>query len=136
MVKRQNTMTGQGIHTDGTTRQMLICSDRTNTAGAENRFYKDRLGNEPLTPMMLLEEGSAINFRDNKLFHYVYPATPIDKTKPMSRTMVIVSWPGDFLLTGGTNPDNKLSGASRVHPSGGKLAPNTPIEIVGFDIQT
>jgi hypothetical protein len=104
----KNDVTGQGIHTDGSDRAMLLCCERDNVRGAENSFHASLAGDKPLCPPRALAEGDALYFKDNALFHHVSDAFPADPARPMRRTMLLMHYPGDIYLDGGRNPRNAL----------------------------
>lgn len=108
-------VTGQGVHTDGTERAMLVCIDRENVSGAENCLFEDLKGEKAVLNETILEEGDALMFRDNDIYHYVSDVKPVDKTKDMVRTMLIAHYPANYLLYGADNPNNHLTAAKATH---------------------
>eukprot|EP00537_Pseudo-nitzschia_pungens_P011673 CAMPEP_0172386154 /NCGR_PEP_ID=MMETSP1061-20121228/3744_1 /TAXON_ID=37318 /ORGANISM="Pseudo-nitzschia pungens, Strain cf. pungens" /LENGTH=304 /DNA_ID=CAMNT_0013115439 /DNA_START=139 /DNA_END=1056 /DNA_ORIENTATION=- len=101
-------VTGQGIHTDGTSFAAILCVERSNVNGAYNSLYADLQGEETLLPPTVLEEGDALYFEDKSLYHYVSDAKPIDAEKDLKRTVLTMHYPCGHLLTGEKNPDNEL----------------------------
>ncbi|NJN39508.1 MAG: 2OG-Fe dioxygenase family protein [Acaryochloridaceae cyanobacterium CSU_3_4] len=67
-------LTGQGIHSDGADRAILVCLDRNNITGANNAVYGDLAGHQVILPAFQLEEGHAMLWHDDKVFHHVGPA--------------------------------------------------------------
>ncbi len=65
----RTSITGQGIHTDGASQAILVCLERENVSGAENSFFKDLDGKEQIGKEEVLNEGDAVLFRDNELYH-------------------------------------------------------------------
>ena len=105
---RSNSVTGQGIHTDGLCHAMLLCLERTNVLGAENSFFEDLSGERRLGKPTVLEEGDLVHFRDDKIYHYVSPAQRADSSAPMRRSMMLIHSPAHMLLTGERNENNCL----------------------------
>jgi len=105
-VRRQLSITGQGIHTDGHEKAMLMCLRRKNVTGAMNQYYGDLDGKQPLCEPRVLEEGDASFFTDNELYHYVSPAGPADPTEEMARTMLLMHYPAEDVLVGASSPKN------------------------------
>jgi len=101
-------ITGQGIHTDGHDRAVLICIERKNVLGAENSLFADLDGKQELLSPTTLGERDALFFKDNSLYHYVEDAAPANSKEDMNRTMLIVHYPAGFTLNGSDNPENKL----------------------------
>ena len=87
---------------------MLVCLKRENINGAENSLYHDLSGNDVLMDDFILDEGKALLWLDNKVYHYVKPASLADREKEGVRTMVLVHCPGIMLLTGDPNKNNTL----------------------------
>jgi len=104
----QQSITGQGIHTDGLDHGMILCLKRDNVGGAKNSIYGDVMGADVLMDPFVLEEGNALIWQDNKVFHYVSPASLVDKSKGGIRTVLILLYPGNLLVTGEPNPNNTL----------------------------
>ena len=103
-----NTLKSSGIHTDGHDHSMLLCLSRENITGAENSIYHDMEGKDVFMDDFVLKEGSALLWEDNKVFHYVNPASLIDVKKEGVRTMMLLGYPAYWVITGGTNPNNTL----------------------------
>merc|ERR1719272_2498070 len=106
-LRRQLSITGQGIHTDGHEKAMLACIRRKNVTGAENRYFADLDGKQPLCEPRVLQEGDISFFTDNELYHYVSPAGPADPTENMARTMLLMHYPAEEVLVGTSNPLNR-----------------------------
>eukprot|EP00976_Prorocentrum_cordatum_P095652 1190260-Prorocentrum_minimum.AAC.1 len=71
---RQQSTTGQGIHTDGLNHAMIVNLQRgRHIRGALNQFHGKLDGTEPLCEPTVLGEGVACAFKDNTIFHYVTP---------------------------------------------------------------
>ena len=107
-VEGQNDVTGQGIHTDGSDRAMILCCERDNVKGAENSFHGSLSGDSPLCEPRALAAGDALLFKDNAIFHHVSDAFPVDPSKGMHRTMLLIHYPGEIYLDGAANPANRL----------------------------
>ncbi|MGK7912288.1 MAG: 2OG-Fe dioxygenase family protein [Synechococcus sp.] len=101
-------LTGQGIHTDGADRALLLCLERNNVEGAENAIYADLEGKRSLIDPFILEEGHAMVWQDNQVFHDVRPARVSDGESEGSRTVLIAHYPAIHYLTGAANPKNTL----------------------------
>ncbi len=101
-------LTGQGIHSDGADRAMLACLARENIMGARNAIYADLAGDRALIDPFLLEEGHALMWHDNQVFHHVEPAQVIDPHRQGSRTVLIAHYPATHYMSGRTNPNNTL----------------------------
>eukprot|EP00984_Skeletonema_dohrnii_P004998 scaffold1769_cov132-Skeletonema_dohrnii-CCMP3373.AAC.15 len=104
----RTSVTGQGIHTDGHSQAILVCLERKNVSGAENSFFKDLNGTEQIGKGKILNEGDAVLFRDNELYHYVSPALPKDTSKLMRRSVMLVHSPADNVLDGTISKENSL----------------------------
>lgn len=109
-------LTGQGIHSDGADRALLICLERDNITGAENAIYADLEGANSLIHPFVLKEGQALLWHDNQVFHDVQPAQVADATTQGSRTVLIAHYPAAQYLNGTVNPNNTL-GTNRVQDS-------------------
>lgn len=105
-------VTGQGIHTDGLSNAMVLCIERSNVEGAANSFYKDLQGDEQIGEERELEEGDAVFFHDDKVFHYVSRAMSRDMTKPMRRAVMLIHSPAEHIMTGSIFSGN-LRGSNR-----------------------
>ena len=66
------------------------------------------VGDKVLMDPFVLEEGTALMWEDNKVFHYVNPASLIDRGKEGVRTMLLLHYPADILITGEPNKNNTL----------------------------
>jgi len=119
-VRRRLSITGQGIHTDGHEKAMLACVRRKNVKGAENRYFADLDGKQPLCEPRVLQEGDISFFTDNELYHYVSSAGPAVPTEDMARTMLLMHYPAEDVLVGTSSPNN--NGGTR--PSETKLREN------------
>ena len=101
-------LTGQGIHSDGADRAMLACLARENITGARNAIYADIKGDRALIDPFFLEEGQALMWHDNKVFHYVEPAQVVDPQWQGRRTVLIAHYPATHYMNGKINPNNLL----------------------------
>lgn len=101
-------LTGQGIHSDGADRAMLVCLERNNIAGAESAIYADLNGKRSLIEPFVLKEGSAMLWHDNHVFHHVRPARVVDPDQASTRTVLIAHYPAVHYLKGTVNPNNTL----------------------------
>ena len=101
-------LTGQGIHSDGADRAMLVCLERENILGAENAIYADLSGKRALVNPFVLQEGRALLWHDNKVFHHVAPARVDEPRSAGSRTVLIAHYPAVHYLNGTVNPNNTL----------------------------
>ena len=103
---------GQGIHTDGADRAMLVCLHRGELIeGAENVFHDSLDGTEELCEGMPLQNREGVYFKDNSLYHHVTRAGVRGKPKnrdQVSRTMMIMHAPAEIYLQGLPNPNNTL----------------------------
>ncbi len=99
-------LTGQGIHTDGADRAILVCLKRNNIEGAKNAIYADLEGKQAIVNPFVLEEGHAMLWHDNQVFHHVQPAQSVEKEG--TRTVLIAHYPAIHYLTGTINPNNAL----------------------------
>ena len=86
-VGQPQSITGQGVHTDGHDCAMLVCVERTNVSGADNSLYEDLEGKRTLFPPTKLDEGDALFFKDNSLYHHVSDAMPLEPARDMTRTI-------------------------------------------------
>lgn len=113
-------LTGQGIHTDGADRAMILCLERTNVVGAENAIYADLNGDRALMNPFVLEAGHALLWHDNRVFHHVAPAQTANHVSSQeatgTRTILIAHYPATHYLSGASNPNNLL-GTIRVEKS-------------------
>ena len=101
-------LTGQGIHSDGADRAMLVCLERSNIDGAESAIYADLKGKRSLIEPFVLNQGQAMLWRDNQVFHDVQPARVIDPQQEGTRTVLIAHYPAIHYLQGTENPNNTL----------------------------
>ena len=97
-----------GIHTDGVDRAALVCLKRENINGCENSIHYDLAGNKNVLDPFVLEEGNVLYWKDNKVYHYVNPASLINTDKEGIRTMILLHYPAIFVVTGETNTNNTL----------------------------
>lgn len=109
VTKRRLSITGQGIHSDGHDHAMLLCIERTNVHGAGNSFFSDLEGNNRLGDTRLLEEKDLVYFHDNEIYHHVSPASQIDHSAWMRRSMMLIHSPAEMVVDGRLNDSNKLS---------------------------
>jgi len=110
---RRQSITGQGIHTDGHDRAMLLCMHRgSHVRGALNQFHQQLDGSEPLCDPVLLEAGDAVMFKDNEIYHYVTPGKGISALdagdSDTRRTMLLIHSPAECNLDGGMSQTNSL----------------------------
>lgn len=108
-------ITGQGIHTDGADCGMLVCLHRKNICGARSSAYYDVHGTKPVITPTVLEDGDAMFWKDNKIYHYVDPATLTRGTEKGIRTVLVALYPAMYLVTGESNVNNTLP-SSGYHP--------------------
>ncbi|MEA5462636.1 2OG-Fe dioxygenase family protein [Leptothoe sp. PORK10 BA2] len=101
-------LTGQGIHSDGADRAMLVCLQRDNVTHAENAIYHDLHGHQAVLEPFILPEGHGLLWQDNRAFHHVAPAQLADPQREGSRTVLIAHYPAFHYLAGKTNPNNTL----------------------------
>ena len=104
-------MTGQGIHTDGADRAMLVCLHRGDKLeGAENVFHASLDGMEPLCEELPLQNREGLYFKDNSLYHTVTRAQvgKYQNLEQVSRTMMIMHAPAEIYMQGLPNPNNTL----------------------------
>ena len=101
-------LTGQGIHSDGADRAMLVCLERDNVTHAESAIYRDLHGHRAVLDPFILEEGHGLLWQDNQVFHHVAPAQLADPQTDGSRTVLIAHYPAFHYLSGKTNPNNTL----------------------------
>ena len=101
-------LTGQGIHSDGADRAMLVCLERTNITGAESAIYADLEGKRSLIDPFVLKEGQAMLWHDNQVFHDVQPVQVIDAEQEGTRTVLIAHYPAIHYLKGTVNTNNTL----------------------------
>merc|ERR1719356_1005015 len=93
-------ITGQGIHTDGCDVCALVCLKRENINGCENSVYYDLEGNDKVLDPFVLEERNVLYWKDNKVYHYVNPASLINEDKDGIRTMILLHYPIIFMVNG------------------------------------
>ena len=108
---RKNSVTGQGIHTDGQTGGMIMVLERKNIAGAVNKFHHDLESNvesESCFFEKIINPGEIIYYKDNSIYHSVTEAYPEDSKKRSFRTVMLIHYPGSVLITGNKNPENTL----------------------------
>ncbi len=101
-------LTGQGIHSDGAERAILVCLERNNIRGAKNAVYLDLEGEKPVLNPFILKQGEGMLWHDNEVFHHVEPAQPLHDNQESSRTVLIAHYPATHYLTGTVNPNNRL----------------------------
>lgn len=100
-------LTGQGIHSDGADRAMLVCLERNNIEGAENAIYADLDGRSLIDPF-ILNEGHGMLWHDNQVFHDVQPAQVVNPETEGTRTVLIAHYPAIHYLKGTANANNTL----------------------------
>lgn len=104
----QHSLTGQGIHTDGTERAFLVCLHRgAGIRGADNVFHARLDGSRPLCELVTLEAGSGVLFKDNRVFHQVTRGHGT-AGEDNCRCMLLMHATAEFLLCGDPNPNNRL----------------------------
>lgn len=108
----RESVTGQGIHTDGSNRAALWCVQRENVAGADNIFYNDLQGNEPLCEPRVLNENDVVMFKDDEVFHCVTRVGRDDEEGPGKRCICLMHYPAEMYLDGATNANNNLGALS------------------------
>lgn len=108
-------LTGQGIHSDGADRAMLICLERDNVKGAKSSVYEDAHGHRPIISPRVIKEGQVLFWKDNEIYHYVEPAELENKIIMGKRTVMIAHYPAMQYITGEPNPNNTLP-PSGFHP--------------------
>ncbi|MEO0455400.1 MAG: 2OG-Fe dioxygenase family protein [Cyanobacteria bacterium P01_A01_bin.114] len=101
-------LTGQGIHSDGADKAMLVCLKREQVQGAESAIYADLAGKQSLIVPFVLEVGQAMLWHDNRVFHSVQPAKVTAPHEEGSRTVLIAHYPAVHYLNGTVNPNNHL----------------------------
>jgi len=133
-LNRTESITGQGIHTDGADRACIVCLHRgSGIFGPANQFHAKLDGSKPLTEPKILEHGEACFFKDNEVYHYVTPGgckkgadasaasapAPSSETQEASvagatagavnqRTIMIMHAPAEIYMMGIENKNNTL----------------------------
>jgi len=102
--KRKQSITGHGIHTDGSDRATLLCVNRENTIGSASQFHGSLDGEDPLCQPRVLQPLEGVFFKDNEFFHYVTPGGQESPDVDMKRTLILMHWPGEHYLVSTTNP--------------------------------
>ncbi|MEO1392189.1 MAG: 2OG-Fe dioxygenase family protein [Cyanobacteria bacterium J06634_5] len=102
-------LTGQGIHSDGADRAILVCLERDRIQGAESAIYADLKGVRSLISPFVLQPGQAMLWHDNQVFHHVQPAQVTEGATHGSRTVLIAHYPAVHYLNGSINPNNTLA---------------------------
>lgn len=105
---QRNSVTGQGIHTDGAARAAVACLEREGVEGAENNFHAALDSSQALCAPTVLDPGDVAIFKDNALYHYVSPAYVATKGVKGFRTTLIFHAPADHYLTGAVYENNNL----------------------------
>lgn len=108
-------LTGQGIHSDGADRAMLVCMERDNVTDAQSSVYEDAEGERPIINRVVLEEGQVLFWKDNEIYHYVEPAGLDDPERSGRRTVMIAHYPAMHYITGKPNENNTLPPSGK-HP--------------------
>ncbi len=101
-------LTGQGIHSDGADRAMLVCLEREHIEGAKSAIYADLEGTRSLISPFVLAAGDAMLWHDNQVFHTVEPASVAPTALAGTRTVLIAHYPAIHYLNGTVNPNNTL----------------------------
>eukprot|EP00415_Alexandrium_ostenfeldii_P000912 UN0912 len=108
---RRLSITGQGIHSDGSDRAVIVGLRRGANVGASNQFHAKLDGSEPLCEPISLGDGECIFFKDNTVFHYVTPgATKSECSSGCdegARTILLMHAPAEMYLSGQTNRNGK-----------------------------
>lgn len=102
-------LTGQGIHSDGADRAMLVCLEREGIQGAQSAIYSDLEGTRSLISPFILQKGYAMLWHDNRVFHSVQPAQVTPPHTEGDRTVLIAHYPAIHYLNGTINPNNQLT---------------------------
>lgn len=110
--KSRASVTGQGIHTDGADRAMIVCLHRGGKLeGAENLFHGSLDGMDPLGDEFALHNREGLYFKDNSVYHQVTRAVVVGKPQnpeEISRTVMIMHAPAEIFMQGLPNPNNTL----------------------------
>jgi len=128
----RETITGQGIHTDGADRAILICLHRgQHVEGALNQFHKALDGSMPLCEPKALGLGEAVAFKDNEIYHYVTPGNKSrvkeNEQEDATRTIILMHSPADAYMRGLPNESNLLG----ANPFSVKLRDEAENQVVG-----
>jgi len=108
-------ITGQGIHTDGADRAVLVCLHRGDgVVGAHNQFHGSIDGSKPLCEPFALMPGNAVLWKDNEIFHYVTRGAGTEGSDN-NRTIMIMHSPGEMFLLGATNENNDTDLREEMH---------------------
>jgi len=83
-------LSGQSIHRDGYQAVSVLCISRENCSGAVSEFYEDHAGTRMITRLPL-QPGECVHFRDLDVFHNVTAAKPIDPSKVMHRSVLVLA---------------------------------------------
>lgn len=102
-------LTGQGIHTDGHDMAMVLCLSRENIEGAYSSVYADLAGETTIIEPTIVDEGDAVFWKDNEVYHHVSPAKVLNPEAKGKRTVLIAHYPTTFTLTGKPNDNNTLT---------------------------
>ena len=85
-------LSGQGIHRDGMQAVTVLCISRENYEGAESELYEDHAGTRHIDSITL-QPGNSMYFVDTEIFHNVTCIKPIDATKLMQcSVLVLLAW--------------------------------------------
>mmetsp|Transcript_51271 Transcript_51271/g.81958 ORF Transcript_51271/g.81958 Transcript_51271/m.81958 type:complete len:332 (+) Transcript_51271:39-1034(+) len=109
--KTRASVTGQGIHTDGADRAMLVCLHRgEKIEGAANVFHASLDGMEELCDELPLQKREGVYFKDNTIYHTVTRASrgEFKNLEQVTRTMMIMHAPAEIYMQGLSNPNNNL----------------------------
>lgn len=109
-------VSGQGIHTDGAERAALVCFERSNVNGAANVFHRKLDGSEPLCSPTVLMPGDIVFWKDNEIYHQVLPIQSTDEHNPGCRTVLLIHSPADFVLVGQEMETNTLTTQASLNP--------------------
>ena len=103
-----NDVTGQGIHTDGSNNQGIVCIERYNTNGAETQFHGNLDGSRPLTQPFALAPRQGVFFKDNIMYHTVLNMSKKAPEIGARRTVLLITDFAEMFLFGKENPNNTL----------------------------
>ena len=105
--KRKNSIVGQGIHTDGNDRGMVMALERINVDGATNCFHST-LTCGPDAGEKILQPGQAAHWKDNSVYHSVSAAGPVSFNEKSVRSVLLMHYPAEFGIVGRRNQNNNL----------------------------
>ena len=82
--------TPEGMHRDGVDWVLVLLVDRVNIASGETTIADQR--RRPLGSFTLTDPLDAAVTDDNRVYHGVTPVTPLDKTRPGHRDVLVVTF--------------------------------------------